>query len=71
MDEITQAHIEAEFPHWVTEIGTDQLYHGRRVGGAALVATGESWEDLLNAIRRKELWLWQPGQDLAKRYWQR
>lgn len=77
--EITQADIKKAYPHWDTEIGVDHLYHGRRNGGAGLTAKGESWQDLLDAIRRKEAWLWEPGKTLSKglpqrdpatRYWQ-
>ena len=71
MDEITRADVEHQYPNWKLSEGTDQLYYGRRAAGAALTARGESWQDLLDEIRRKEASLWAPGNDMARRYWQR
>ena len=56
-EEPTQADIERRFPDWQTWKGTDQLFHARRVKGAALTVRGEDWLDLGHEIQRAEAML--------------
>ena len=64
--EPTQADIERAYPKWKLWIGVDGLYHGLRNEGAALVARGEDWADLMDQVRRAEAML----EETRPRGWQ-
>jgi hypothetical protein len=54
-DNVAQDDVKRAYPAWRTWKGNDNLFHGQRsTPGAALSATGESWDDLIDEIRRSE-----------------
>jgi len=57
VSEPTPADIEQAYPQWRLWIGTDRMCHALRTQGAALVAKGEDWLDLLDQIKRAEAML--------------